>query len=151
MARYCWHPKLQFTEVIFSSISSRLIGYREEARSPKIQLSPSLDIKPQKKKSFIIFLGPFEGELCKTYWKYKTWGQTFSCMEFSLRVAQGERKEGSFVPISTYIFLQRPGLFCITLLAELLTGTANLVEHQGMFYAPVLPLSLKATLLTHLL
>lgn len=72
-------------------------------------------------------------------------------MELSLRAAQEERKGGSFVPISTYIFLQRPGLFCITLLAELLTGTANLVEHQGMFYAPVLPLSLKATLLTHLL
>lgn len=62
-------------------------------------------------------------------------------MEFSLRAAQAERKEGSLGPAPTLFFpLQCPGLFCITLLAELLAGTANLMEHQEMFPAPVLPL-----------
>lgn len=51
---------------------------------------------------------------------------------------------------STFFSLQCPGLFYITLLAEL-TGTANLVEHQEMCYVSVLPLPLKATLLVHLL
>lgn len=71
-------------------------------------------------------------------------------MKLCLRTAQ-EKQEGSFEPVFTFFSLQRPGMFCITLLAEVLTGTANLVEHQEMCYALVLPLPLKATLLVHLL
>lgn len=72
-------------------------------------------------------------------------------MKLCLRTAQEERQEDSFELFFTFFPLKCPGLFCITLLAELLTGTANLVEHQEICCALVLPLPLKATLLVHLL